>query len=98
MFNFLAVFTFVAFWHDISLTLLAWGWLITLFVLPEVFAEFIFPRKKWHNYKTTYRVICGVGGVGNVLMMMAANLVGFALGLDGLKDLVHGIIGSYSGQ
>ena len=31
-------------------------------------------------------------------MMMAANLVGFALGLDGLKGLVHGIVGSYSGQ
>jgi hypothetical protein len=30
-------------------------------------------------------------------MMMAANLVGFAVGLDGLKGLVDGIVGSYSG-
>ena len=30
-------------------------------------------------------------------MMMVANLVGFALGLDGLKGLVAGIAGSYSG-
>lgn len=30
-------------------------------------------------------------------MMMAANLVGFAVGLDGLWGLVHGIVGSYSG-
>ena len=29
--------------------------------------------------------------------MMAANLVGFALGLDGLKGLVQGIIGSWQG-
>ena len=28
---------------------------------------------------------------------MVANLVGFALGLDGLKGLVKGIVGSYSG-
>ena len=30
-------------------------------------------------------------------MMMAANLVGFAVGLDGLKGLLGGIFGSYSG-
>jgi len=31
-------------------------------------------------------------------MMMVANLVGFAIGLDGLKGLVYGILGSYSGM
>ena len=30
-------------------------------------------------------------------MMMMANLVGFAVGLDGLKGLLEGIMGSYSG-
>lgn len=44
--NTLAVFTFVAFWHDISLKLLAWGWLVTLFILPEVAARMIMPPKK----------------------------------------------------
>lgn len=42
-------------------------------------------------------MICGLGAVFNILMMMAANLVGFAVGLDGLKDLLSGILGSYSG-
>ncbi|MCJ1399254.1 glycerol transporter [Xylographa trunciseda] len=95
--NFLAVFMFVALWHDIQLRLLMWGWLISLFVLPEVLGGLLFPKKKWQNHKTAYRWICGVGAVGNILMMMAANLVGFALGLDGLQGLVHGIVGSYSG-
>ncbi|KZF24373.1 putative glycerol:H+ symporter [Xylona heveae TC161] len=95
--NSLVVFTFVALWHDINLKLLMWGWLITLFILPEILARFLFPPRKWQNRKEMYRVICGIGAVGNILMMMAANLVGFAVGLDGLKDLVHGIIGSYSG-
>ncbi|CAI7661600.1 unnamed protein product, partial [Penicillium manginii] len=36
--NFLLVFTFVALWHDINLRLLMWGWLVTLFVLPEALA------------------------------------------------------------
>ena len=96
--NFLVVFTFVALWHDINLKLLMWGWLITVFILPEVLAGFLFPKRRWQNHKTAYRWICGVGGVGNVLMMMAANLVGFAVGLDGLQGLVHGIVGSYSGR
>ncbi|MCJ1281872.1 glycerol transporter [Xylographa opegraphella] len=95
--NFLAVFMFVALWHDIQLRVLMWGWLISLFVLPEVLAGFLFPKKRWQSHKTAYRWICGVGAVGNILMMMAANLVGFAVGLDGLQGLVHGIVGSYSG-
>lgn len=95
--NFLAVFTFVALWHDINLKLLVWGWLITLFVLPEVICTLLFPAKKWRDRPNAYRVICGIGAVGNILMMMAANLVGFAVGLDGLKGLVNGIVGSWSG-
>ena len=96
--NFLAVFTFVALWHDINLRLLMWGWLITLFVLPEVIATLLFPAKKWQGRPNTYRWLCGIGAVGNILMMMAANLVGFAVGLDGLKGLVDGIVGSLGGR
>ncbi|KAL9604635.1 MAG: hypothetical protein Q9219_000355 [cf. Caloplaca sp. 3 TL-2023] len=95
--NMLAVFTFVALWHDVQLKLLIWGWLVTLFVLPEVLASYAFPKRKWQSKPDAYRMICAIGAVGNILMMMAANLVGFAVGLDGLKDLVNGIVGSYSG-
>ena len=97
IFNYLTIFTFVALWHDINLKLLMWGWLITLFILPEVIAGLLFPKKRWQNHKEAYRCICGVGAVANILMMMAANLVGFAVGLDGLKGLVQGIVGSYAG-
>lgn len=95
--NFLLVFTFVALWHDINLRLLMWGWLVTLFVLPEVLGGMLFPAHHWRSRPTAYRVLSGIGSVGNVLMMMIANLVGFALGLDGLKDLLAGLTGSYSG-
>lgn len=74
-----------------------WGWLITLFVLPEVLATLAFPASRWRSRPNTYRVICGVGAVGNILMMMIANLVGFAVGIDGMKGLLEGIMGSYSG-
>jgi D-alanyl-lipoteichoic acid acyltransferase DltB (MBOAT superfamily) len=97
MCNYLAVFTFIAIWHDIQLRLLMWGWLVTLFVLPEILAEMAFPAKRWKDSPTAYRVLCGIGAVGEVLMLMVANLVGFALGLDGLNNLINGIMGSYSG-
>ncbi len=40
--NMFPLFTFVAIWHDIEGRLLAWGWLIALFMLPEMTATRIF--------------------------------------------------------
>ncbi|KAJ4405129.1 glycerol transporter [Didymella pomorum] len=95
--NYAAVFSFIAIWHDIQLRLLMWGWLVTLFVLPEIIAGYVFPARKFRNNPDLYRMLCGVGAVGEILMLMVANLVGFALGLDGLDGLVKGITGSWSG-
>jgi D-alanyl-lipoteichoic acid acyltransferase DltB (MBOAT superfamily) len=47
--NTLAVFSFVALWHDLSFKLLAWGWLISLFVVPEVLGRSFFSRSKVSN-------------------------------------------------
>ena len=94
--SFIVVFTFVALWHDINLQLLMWGWLITIFVLPEIVATLGFPTRLKRE-PTTYRILCGIGAVINILMMMIANLVGFAVGVDGLKGLVNGIVGSAAG-
>ncbi|ODA79503.1 hypothetical protein RJ55_05096 [Drechmeria coniospora] len=93
----LLVFTFVALWHDIQLRLLIWGWLIVLFMMPEWIAAYLFPKRKWESRPTEYRMLCCVGAVVNVLMMMAANLVGFAVGLDGLESIVKGILHDFSG-
>ncbi len=46
IYNVWIVFTFVAVWHDISFTLLAWGWLICLFLLPELVAKKVFSPKR----------------------------------------------------
>ncbi|KAG6112060.1 hypothetical protein E4U13_004470 [Claviceps humidiphila] len=95
--TYLAVFTFVALWHDIQLRLLIWGWLIVLFMVPEWTAAYLFPKKQWESRPIEYRMLCCVGAVANVLMMMAANLVGFAVGLDGLRSIVAGILDEWSG-
>lgn len=97
IFNYALVFMFVALWHDIKLNLLIWGWLIVLFMLPEILARKLFPRRKWINHLGWYRVLCGLAVVGNLLMMMMANLVGFAVGLDGLYAIIRGIFRDWWG-
>lgn len=93
-----AVFTFVALWHDINLRLLLWGWLIILFILPEVLLRTLLPPSKFPSHPLFYRWLAGTGAVGNILMMMAANLVGFAVGLEGLQGLVRGILEGWAGR
>lgn len=93
--NMAAVFTFVALWHDLSFKLLAWGWLVVLFVIPELFARKVFKPSKFQGRKTLFRHMCALGGVCNVLMMMAANLVGFAIGIEGLMQLIHGVFNHF---
>ncbi|KAI5920699.1 MBOAT family protein [Camillea tinctor] len=95
--TYVLVFTFVALWHDIQMRLLIWGWLVVLFMLPEMAAGFAFPRRRWEATPTAYRMVCCVGAVANVFMMMAANLVGFAVGLDGLQMIIQGIVRTFSG-
>ncbi|KAJ3183380.1 glycerol transporter [Geranomyces variabilis] len=88
--NIWPVFTFVAIWHDISLKLLTWGWLVAGFILPEVAVRKIFATEQWRQRigATLYRHIAATAGVLNILMMMTANLVGFALGVDGIKEMI----------
>lgn len=96
--NYIAVFTFVALWHDINLNLLIWGWLIVLFMLPEVIGGLLFPKKRWLSRPRAYQIISGLGITANILMMMSANLVGFAVGVDGLKSIVSNIFHDYHGE
>jgi D-alanyl-lipoteichoic acid acyltransferase DltB (MBOAT superfamily) len=83
----------VAIWHDIELKLLAWGWLITFFIVPEIICTRYFctiPMRDqlgdWHIH------LCALGGVLNVFMMMTANLVGFAVGVDGMLALAKQLL------
>lgn len=90
----LAVFSFVAIWHDIELRLLLWGWIVVLFLLPEMFATqyFVQYSKKWW-----YRHICALGGALNIYLMMIANLFGFCLGSDGMKKLLADMFSTCNG-
>ncbi|KAJ7498593.1 MBOAT, membrane-bound O-acyltransferase family-domain-containing protein [Mycena latifolia] len=94
--NTLLVFTFVALWHDLTFRLLAWGWLASLFVVPELAARYVLPESKY-GHEPWYRHVCAVGAVLNILMLMAANLVGFVIGIDGMKFFVQELFGTAEG-
>ncbi|KAF9554748.1 MBOAT-domain-containing protein [Agrocybe pediades] len=94
--NTVLVFSFVALWHDLTFRLLAWGWLVSLFVVPEIIASILLPPKKYSKYPW-YRHVCAVGGVMNILMMMAANLVGFVVGTEGVAFFFSQLFGTMEG-
>ncbi|GAA5921160.1 hypothetical protein JCM1841_001178 [Sporobolomyces salmonicolor] len=93
----LCVFTFVALWHDLSFRLLAWGWTVSLFVVPELLSTALLPASKY-GARPWYRHVAAAGGVANVLMMMTANLVGFVVGIDGAKELWGVMLGGWEGR
>jgi len=45
-----------------------------------------------------YRHAAALGAVGNVLMMMGANLVGFVIGTEGVGFFVGELFGTVQGQ
>ncbi|KAI9001460.1 MBOAT-domain-containing protein [Trametes punicea] len=90
------VFTFVALWHDLSFRLLAWGWLVSLFILPELAARYLVPASKFGD-RPWYRHVAAIGAVFNVLMMMTANLIGFVVGTDGMGYMLHQVFDSWEG-
>ncbi|ORY77588.1 MBOAT, membrane-bound O-acyltransferase family-domain-containing protein [Leucosporidium creatinivorum] len=92
----LIVFTFVALWHDLSLKLLTWGWVISLFVLPEMIAKKVVPWEKYGHH-SFYRHLAALGGVVNILMMLTANLIGFAIGTEGTRYMWRSMVGSWEG-
>ncbi|KAJ3038340.1 glycerol transporter [Rhizophlyctis rosea] len=90
--NIFPTFTFVAIWHDISLKLLTWGWLVAVFILPEFLLRRQFGKEKWKTRLGPWmRHVAAAGAVVNILLMMTANLVGFAVGVDGVKEMAGGI-------
>ncbi|TCD63940.1 glycerol transporter [Steccherinum ochraceum] len=96
LFTTILIFTFVALWHDLSFKLLAWGWLISLFFIPELSARYLLPQSKYGD-KWWYRHVCAIGAVGNMLMLVSANLVGFAVGTEGMSFMLSRMFSDWDG-
>lgn len=91
------VFTFVALWHEPSvlfddvkkLHVLAWGWLMVLFLLPELFAERLAKRPRvaacLARRPIVQRHLQALGGSVCIQLLIAANLVGYSYGRKGAQ-------------
>lgn len=91
VFNIWVVFGFVALWHDLSINLLVWGWGMCLIIMPEVILQTYFSREKFANFRGTlgFTWLCAFAGGIDCFFMAAANLVGFAFGVYGMKIIVQ---------
>lgn len=95
------VFTFVAIWHEPQLVrfdrkmlhLLAWGWLMFGFMVPEVIAEQVcrlMPVRRFlDGHPLVARHLAAFGGSLCIEMLMVANLIGYTYGLEGAKELLN---------
>ncbi|KAF9071627.1 MBOAT, membrane-bound O-acyltransferase family-domain-containing protein [Rhodocollybia butyracea] len=94
--NSVLVYTFVALWHDLTFKLLAWGWLVSIFIVPEMLARYFLPVSRYSSVPW-YRHICAFGAIFNILLMMVANLVGFVVGTDGIRFFFDQLFRTTSG-
>lgn len=93
--NMWVVFTFVAVWHDQNINLIVWAWGICLALLPEILVKKYFNQKKFNDIwqKYWFKYLTGLLGAFYITLMVFANLVGFAIGKNGVEKLIAIITG-----
>ncbi|PSC74649.1 membrane-bound O-acyltransferase isoform X1 [Micractinium conductrix] len=88
------IFFFVALWHDLEWRLMSWAWLVCLAFLPEMAAKQWARSQRFDAWRHTmaFRHACAAAAAVNIAALMAANLAGYVIGLDGLKELLVGML------
>ena len=51
-----------------------------------------------YGHNRWYRHVCAAGAVLNILLMMIANLVGFAIGADGMRYMLRELVATSQGK
>jgi D-alanyl-lipoteichoic acid acyltransferase DltB (MBOAT superfamily) len=51
-----------------------------------------------YGHTKWYRHVCALGAVLNILLMMIANLVGFVIGVDGVRYMLQQLTASWQGE
>ena len=82
------VFFFVAVWHDIDFKLLVWGALNSVFYIIEILAKRVNRTKRMQSLPPALvHFIGSVSGASYVMVLSAVNLLGYAVGIDGLSSM-----------
>jgi D-alanyl-lipoteichoic acid acyltransferase DltB (MBOAT superfamily) len=93
--NVWVIFTFVAVWHDLELRLLGWAWLMALLFTPELAVKWL-GAQPWcipNKAGRVFRCAAAAAAAVNILLLIAANMVGFVLGLDGVLPFLQQVLG-----
>lgn len=95
------IFTFVALWHDLEPRLLGWAWLMAALIAPEAGGRWL-ASQRWFfdgpggagQQQRGYRYLQAAAASCNVVLLIAVNMVGFVLGLDGIRPFLAGVLGA----
>jgi protein-cysteine N-palmitoyltransferase HHAT len=83
-----AVFFFVSVWHDIELKLLVWGTLNSVFYVLEVLAKRVMRTRTMQALPPTLsHLLCSVSGALYIVILITVNLIGYAVGVDGISNI-----------
>lgn len=89
--NIFGVFSFVAIWHDMTLQLLLWGWLSAIAFAPELLVEWLGSRPSVRaaiGGRWWYANLVALLGALNVLLLIVANMIGFATAAGGTASIL----------
>eukprot|EP00605_Chrysophyceae_sp_TOSAG23-4_P002313 GSChrysophyteH1.ASY1.ANO1.2559.1 assembled CDS len=79
------IFLFVALWHDLEWKLVAWGLLNGSFFVLEVVAKNFRHSKIMTSLPSNIiRLVCVLSGATYILVLIAVNLTGYAIGTGGV--------------
>ena len=96
------VFLFVAAWHDkMNTRLLGWSVIFAAFLAPELLVGAI-GRKTFPTVESrdtvVFRCLRSFAGAVNVHVLIAGNMVGYVVGLDGLESLARAYLSRGNGD
>ena len=89
------IFLFVAIWHDIELKLIMWALLNSFFYLVEFYTiEFFKTHQEYiiGSYflnRSAFYAMCSFGGALYIVVLIAVNLLGYAVGVGGLWTIIQ---------
>lgn len=86
--NIFVVFVFVALWHDMTMSLLIWGAMMSVFLAPELLAGMFLRRNGWLEERPWFRFAKGSLVTITILILITANLVGYGGGWDSTKQVL----------
>jgi D-alanyl-lipoteichoic acid acyltransferase DltB (MBOAT superfamily) len=91
-------FAFVAVWHDLEDRLFAWAFGLCVIIAPELLVR----RRRMITRDDRppslfMQAMLAIGGGLNICMLQLVNLVGYAVGVEGGKDLLTSLLESRQG-